>query len=54
MGIRVACSIIIILVPNKLDKIDILIKSTLDALISGTYTVELSGAELSDLMLMRP
>jgi hypothetical protein len=41
-------------VPNKSDKIDLLIKSKLDALISGTYTAELSRAKLNDLMLMKP
>jgi hypothetical protein len=39
---------------NKSNIIDILIKSKLDALIIGTYTTELSKAELNDLMLMRP
>jgi hypothetical protein len=53
MGIHVACSTIMILAPNKSSKIDLLIKSRLDALISGTYTTELFRAELNDLMLMR-
>jgi hypothetical protein len=43
-----------ILAPNKSDKIDLLIKSRLDAFISGMYTAELSRAKLNDLMLMRP
>jgi hypothetical protein len=54
MGICVAYSIVMILMSNKSDKIDLLIKFRLDALISGTYTIELFGAELSDLMLMMP
>ncbi len=54
MGIRAACSIVMIPRSNKSDKIDILIKSKLDALISGTYTAELSRAELNDLMFNRP
>jgi len=54
MGIRAACSTVMILAPNKSDKIDLLIKSKLDALISGTYTTKLSGVELSDLMFMKP
>jgi len=43
-----------IIASNNFFKNDLLIKSKLDALISGTYIVELSGAELNDLMLMRP
>jgi hypothetical protein len=54
MGIHAAYSIVMIMVPNKSDKIDLLIKSKLDALNNGTYTAELCGAKLSDLMLMRP
>jgi hypothetical protein len=54
MGIRAAYSIVMIPVPNKSDKIDLLIKSRLDALNSGTYTSELSRAKLNDLMLMKP
>ncbi len=41
-------------VSNKSDKIDLLIKSKLDALINGIYTAELFGAKLGDLMLMKP
>jgi hypothetical protein len=54
MGIRVTCSTVMIPTLNKLDKIDPLIKSGLDALISGTYTTKLSGTELNNLMFMRP
>jgi hypothetical protein len=54
MGICVACSIVMIPVSNKSDKIDLLIKSKLDALINGIYTAELFGAKLGDLMLMKP
>jgi hypothetical protein len=54
MGIRASYSTITIPTLNKSDKIDLLIKSRLDTLISGTYTTELSGAELSDFMFMRP
>jgi hypothetical protein len=54
MGIRATYSIVMIPMPNKSNKINLLIKSRLDALISGTYTAELFGAELSDLMLMKP
>ncbi len=43
-----------ILALNKSDKIDPLIKSRLDALISGTYTTELSKVELSNFMFMKP
>jgi hypothetical protein len=54
MGIRAAYSTIMIPALNKSDKIDFLIKSRLDALINGMYTTKLSGAKLSNLMLMRP
>ncbi len=54
MGICAASSIVMIPAPNKSDKIDLLIKSRLDALINGMYTTELSGAKLNNFMLMRP
>jgi hypothetical protein len=54
MGIRATYSIVMISVSKKSDKIDLLIKSRLDTLISETYIVELSRAKLIDLMLMRP
>jgi hypothetical protein len=54
MGIHAAYSTVMIPTPNKSDKIDLLIKSRLDALISGTYIAELSKAELNNLLLMRP
>jgi hypothetical protein len=54
MGIHAACSTVMISMLNKSDKINLVIKSRLDAWINGVYIVELFGAELSDLMFMRP
>jgi hypothetical protein len=54
MGIPATYSTVMISMLNKLEKIDLLIKSRFDTLIIETYIVELSRAKLSDLMLMRP
>jgi len=54
MGICPTYSTVMIPMLNKSNKIDLLIKSRLDALISRTYTAKLFRAELNDLMLMRP